>query len=268
MNEINNDKKLAVITGASSGLGEEFSRQIAASNQYNLLLIARREDRLKSLKQSLEKEIQLIGGQSKVEIYKCDLSNTSELDTLSKKIANEPIGLLVNNAGFGSVGGFLSSKLNKEHEMIDLNCKALIALTHAVLPRMYKEQSGAIINVASTAAFQALPYMSTYGATKAFVLSHSLSLGVESKKFNVCVLALCPGPTETEFHLVAGLPEKMSYLPAMSAREVVKQGLEAVAQGRMLKVNGSLNWFLATLARLLPPTVSARLVERVLRAHR
>jgi short-subunit dehydrogenase len=268
MNSIKSDKKLAVITGASSGLGEEFSRQIALQGKFNLLLVARRAERLERLKLSIENELRLQSINSEIRVYVCDLGKTSDLEALSIALAQEQIGLLVNNAGFGSVGGFLSANLAKEHEMIDLNCKALIALTHAVLPQMYRDKSGVVINVASTASFQALPYMATYGATKAFVLSHSLSLAVESKKFGVQFLALCPGPTETEFHLVAGLPEKMSYLPAMSAVNVVRQGLDAVERGYSLKINGVTNWLLATIARLLPPTVSARIVERVLRAHR
>ncbi|HZU50857.1 MAG TPA: SDR family oxidoreductase, partial [Sphingomicrobium sp.] len=183
-------KKLALVTGASAGLGVEFARQLAERG-YSLVLAARRRDRLERLAREL-------GDARAVAI---DLSGKDAAAKLFANIveAGEELDLLVNNAGAGLIGAFAALEPSRQRQMIDLNIGALVDLCRAVAPTMIARRSGGIINVASTAAFQPGPKMAVYFATKAFVLSFTEALHEELKPHGVSVSCLCPGPTRTEF---------------------------------------------------------------------
>ena len=262
--------KTALITGASAGIGYEYALQLAQLKKWNLFLVARRLERLQELKTKIESKIwKNLEDSPKLKVLKTDLNDQSSLDELLVKIDNgkTKVDLLVNNAGFGSVGPFAKSNLETELNMVSLNCLVPLKLTRHFLPIMKQQNHGTIINVCSTASFQPLPYMATYGATKAFLFSFSQALAAEAQDYGVQVLAHCPGPTDTEFHLVAGLSEKMSHLPAMKTKQVVREALKAIEQKKWYIVNGTYNKLLAKLSRLLPPPQSAKIVRHILKAH-
>ena len=237
---------VTLITGASAGLGVDFARQLAARGR-RLVLVARRKDRLDALADE-------IGNARAVAV---DLGEPGASPRLMADIAahGERVECLINNAGFGLWGRFASLDGARQRQMIDLNCGTLVELCHAVIPAMIARKSGAILNVASTAAFQPGPGMATYFATKAFVLSFSEALHEEVRKSGVRVTALCPGPTATEFGDVAGFKgngafEKLS----ASSSEVVAAGLKALDSNRAVVIPGLLNKFGAQGHRLLPRT--------------
>lgn len=188
----------ALITGASAGLGVEFARQFAARGA-NLVLVARRGDRLDAVAEELRSSV-------KVTTIVTDLAKPGAAAELAKTLAKKKIVVhsIVNNAGFGTSGRFINEDPARISEEIDLNVGALVDLTRTFLPGMLEHGRGALINVASTAAFQPLATMAVYGATKAFVLSFTEALWYETKKSGVGVLCLCPGATATEFFDVAG----------------------------------------------------------------
>jgi hypothetical protein len=189
----------ALITGASSGIGEQFAYALARE-KYDLVLTARREDRLNVVAGNARER-----GASRAEIIAIDLANHDSPRQIFERIsaAQIEIDYLINNAGFGTTGRFDRLPLERELEEIDLNVTSLVALTHLFLPAMAARRRGTIINVASTAAFQALPYMATYAATKAFVLSFTEAVAGEMAGTGVRVMALCPGPVRTEFQAIA-----------------------------------------------------------------
>jgi uncharacterized protein len=240
--------EIALITGASAGLGVDFARQLAANGK-RLVLVARRKDRLDAL------VAELGNGRAIDE----DLSLPGAVDRLMADLAahDEHVQLLVNNAGFGLNGRFTELDGKRQRQMIDLNCGALTELAHAVLPGMIERKSGAILNVASTAAFQPGPGMAVYFATKAFVLSFSEALHEEVKKHGVTVSALCPGPTATEFGEVAGFKPsgpsaKLFVDMAADSASVVRAGLKGLEQGRAIVIPGLANKATAQAHRFFP----------------
>lgn len=250
---------VALITGASSGLGAEFARHLARE-KYELILTARRKERLE---QAAEQARAL--GASAVRVIPCDLAQPSGPEELHRRIAGEAgaVDYLVNNAGFGARGRFDRLALGREIEQIGLNVIALVALTRLFLPAMVERGRGTIINVASTAGFQPLPFMATYGATKAFVLSFSQALAEEVRDAGVTVLALCPGPVRTEFQEIAGMDERVfPALAFMDPATVVAQAISAARRGKALRVTGALNLAMVEAQRLAP----RRLVTRIARA--
>src|SRR5436190_3610246 len=184
-----------LITGASSGIGEAFARKLATQG-HDLLLVARSEDKLIALCNELG-----LNHDVRAQYYVADLSQPDAPVRLleATRERNLEINLLINNAGFGSMGEFAQLDLERELNMIDLNVRSLVALTHLFLQPMRERKSGSILNVASTAGFQAVPFMATYAATKAFVLSFSEALWEENRPYGIEVMALCPGVTETNF---------------------------------------------------------------------
>src|SRR5436190_12742818 len=184
-----------LITGASSGIGEAFARKLATQG-HDLLLVARSEDKLIALCNELG-----LNHDVRAQYYVADLSGPDAPARLLAETQerNLEIDLLINNAGFGSMGEFAALDLDRELNMIDLNVRSLVELTHLFLQPMRERKSGSIINVASTAGFQAVPFMATYAATKAFVLSFSEALWEENRTYGIKVMALCPGVTETHF---------------------------------------------------------------------
>jgi len=239
--------RIALITGASAGLGAEFSRQLSKKG-YRLVLAARRKDRLDAL-------VDELGDARAVEI---DLSRAGAAAELIRDIesAGEQIDLLVNNAGFGLRGRVVALDPARQREMIDLNCGALTELCRAVAPAMAGRGSGAILNLASTAAFQPGPYMAVYFATKAYVLSFTEALHEELKPHGVKVSALCPGPTRTEFGEVAGIRTLGQFdRLAMESGPVVRAGLEGLEANRAIVIPGAVNKAGAWSTRLVPRSI-------------
>ncbi|MGH7836353.1 MAG: SDR family NAD(P)-dependent oxidoreductase, partial [Candidatus Binataceae bacterium] len=232
----------ALITGASSGLGEQFAYALARQ-RHDLVLVARRGDRLEQVA-ARAKEL----GAARVEIKAMDLGRRETPQAICDQLKHDQIEIhyLVNNAGFGTSGRFNQLALERELEEIDLNVTALVNLTHLLLPAMIARHGGTIINVASTAAFQPVPYMTTYAATKAFVLSFTEGLAGELAGSGIRVMALCPGPVKTEFQAVARNERAM--VPSfvwVPAERVVADAIAAAASGRMIYIAGALNFVTA-----------------------
>ncbi|BAG02575.1 short-chain dehydrogenase/reductase [Microcystis aeruginosa NIES-843] len=222
--------KTALITGASTGIGVVFARQLA-QRQMELILVARSRDKLEQLAAELEEQY---GVKVTVIVQDLTVAGAGKLvyDTMNQKGIN--VDLLVNNAGFGDYGAFSEQDLARQLEMIQLNNLVLVELSHYFLRPMLAGAGGAIINVASIAGFQPLPYLSVYAATKAFVLSFSESLWAENKDKGVEILALCPGPTESNFFEVARFPSAFMGKNGRldSAEVVVQEALTALANKR------------------------------------
>ncbi|HET7316067.1 MAG TPA: SDR family oxidoreductase [Sphingomicrobium sp.] len=235
--------RVALITGASSGLGEEFARKLSKRG-LRLVLAARRKERLDALAAEL-------GNARAVAI---DLGSDGAAADLVANIdqAGEWVDLLVNNAGFGLTGRFADQEPARLREMIDVNCGALTELCRAVAPQMIERRSGGILNVASTAAFQPGPGMAVYFATKAYVLSFTEALHEELKGFGVKVSALCPGPTATEFGEVAGFGKSIPKFAIAEAEPVVRAGLRGLGRNTAVVIPGLLNKLSGQGHRLLP----------------
>lgn len=250
------EPRWTVITGASSGIGAELARIFAARGSA-LVLAARRHERL----EDLGREIQAARGVP-VEIMALDLEDREAPPDLCEMLRERGIvpHTLVNNAGFGLRGRFATLPHERQIAMIDLNVTALTALSRLVLPGMIERGRGGILNVASTAAFQAGPNMAVYYATKAYVLSLSEALHEEAKPHGVTVTALCPGPTESEFSATADLENsKLFKGGAMTAAEVARLGVEGYEAGKAIVVAGTRN-FLGTIgAKLFPRSMTRRI---------
>ncbi|HEV2044943.1 MAG TPA: SDR family oxidoreductase [Sphingomicrobium sp.] len=235
---------VTLITGASAGLGADFARQCAARGE-RLVLVARRRDKLEALAKEL----------GNARAVAMDLGQPGAAAALIADLAayGEHVGTLINNAGFGLWGKFTALDGARQRAMIDLNCGTLVELTHAVLRGMIARGEGAILNVASTAAFQPGPGMAVYFATKAFVLSFSEALHEEVASKGVRVTALCPGPTRTDFGDVAGFKANGAF-DKMSARseDVVAMGLKALGKGRAVAIPGLINKAGAQAHRIVP----------------
>jgi short-subunit dehydrogenase len=250
----------ALITGASSGLGEQFAYAFGRQH-YDLMLVARREDRLAAVAGRARSL-----GAGSVRTIRADLAQRETPASLHEQIVTDKVHIdyLVNNAGFGTTGKFHRLELEREIEEVDLNVTAVVAMTRLFLPAMVERRHGTIINVASTAAFQATPYMATYGATKAFVLSFTEAVAAEMADRGVTVMALCPGPVRTEFQKVAN-NERVRFPSFLwtEAERVVEEAIAAAASGRSICVSGTINQALALGSKLAPRSLST-LVSRTL----
>jgi len=247
--------KVALVTGASAGLGVEFARQLSKRG-HRLVLAARRKERLEELAKEL-------GNARAVAI---DLSKGDAAAKLMADVAanGETVDLLVNNAGFGLIGRFAELDAARERQMIDLNIGVLTDLCRAVAPDMIKRKSGGIINVASTAAFQPGPKMAVYFATKAFVLSLTEALHEELKPHGIRVSCLCPGPTRTEFGDVAGFGGNGLFdRVAMNAAEVVETGLKGLDSNHAVVVPGWTNKVVAASTRFAPRPVVRKIAGAI-----
>lgn len=257
-------KGSALVTGASAGLGTHFARALAAEG-HDLILTARRADRL----EALAAEIRAANG-VKVEVIAADLAQPGGADALMAEVARRglAVNILVNNAGFGLAGSFAEQGRDQLGRMIELNCRALVELSHAVLPGMLQMRAGGILNVASTAAFQPGPWMAVYYASKAFVLSFSEALHEEVRRKGVHVAAICPGPTETEFFDAAAMGDDILLKRfAAPPGKVVRDGLKALKANRAVKVSGLLNAVMAGSIRFTPRAVIRRVVASVQRGR-
>ncbi len=252
--------KATLITGASSGIGEAFARRLAAE-KHNLILAARSEKKLHELCDELMLEHQITAHYVAIDLtaLEADLHLFQETEKHGFEV-----DWLVNNAGFGSMGDFANLELERELQMIQLNVQSLVALTHRYLPKMRERQSGVIINVASTASFQPVPFMATYAATKAFVRSFSEAIAEENRLFNIKVTALCPGPTDTKFFDVANA-ETFKMKGMQTSAAVVETALKAVESGKSTAVSGWTNYFGAKIVNFVPDALLTRVVGSVLR---
>jgi len=255
--------KTTLITGASSGIGESFARRLAARGD-NLLLVARSENKLASLCNELGRASNINAQYVAMDLTERDAPKQLFEETNRRKLEVE---LLINNAGFGSVGDFSQLDLQRELNMIDLNITSLVALTHLYLQPMRERKSGAIINVASTAAFQPVPYMTTYAATKAFVLSFSEALWEENRAHNIKVLALCPGVTETNFFSAARMGEKPQMRVAQTPEQVVETALKGLQRNNSHIISGWTNFLTTQSERLFPRSLITRMAGRMMRSQ-
>ena len=243
---------VTLITGASAGLGAEFARQCRKRGE-TVVLVARRAERLEELRRTL--------GDS-VFVHAADLSRPDRIEALFEWLQAEGLELetLINNAGFGATGAFADTPRERLLEMIDLNVRSLTDLCRLVLPSMIERKRGGILNVASTAAFQAGPYAAVYYATKAYVLSLTEALHHEAKGSGVRVSALCPGPTATEFFEVAGSPNSKLARVAVRPEGVVAAGLKGLDRNSPIVIPGAANKVGAFGTRFMPRSALRRIV--------
>ncbi len=253
------DQGLAVVTGASSGIGAAFARLLAAAGR-PVLLVARGQDAL----EALAKELRAAHG-VEAEVLVADLGTPEGRDAVwrATEERGRPVTLLVNNAGFGLVGPEAELPLERVHALLELNVVATAELTHRFLVAMKARGAGAILNVASTSAFYPTPYFSVYGASKAFILSFTHALHEEGRKDGVTVTCLCPGYTKTNFHAVAKMKSaEATPFPEMTAEAVAKIGLEAVRKRKAVVVTHPLDRAWIASGRFVPRSVPARLGAR------
>ena len=245
----------ALITGASAGIGEEFARQLAGRG-YDLILVARRRDRLEHLAEQLP---------TTAHVVDCDL--VSDAASLPGKVEElgVDVDLLVNNAGFGLRGRFLELDPEREAEMVRVNCEAVVTLTHAFVPKMVERARGGVITVASTAGMQPLPYEAVYGASKAFAISFMEALWMELQGTGVKMLVVNPGPVKTEWQSVAGYDDSTPIPPGMiTAEQCVSDALQAYDRNKRSTITGRFfPWFMR--ASKAPKGVKLRVAERMYR---
>lgn len=242
----------ALVTGASAGIGHALALGFAARG-YDLILTARRRDRLEALAAAIG---------PKTRIVEADLNDPAAPARLFAETG--PVDLLVNNAGLGAAGAFADSDLARQMEIVQVNIASLTALTHLYLAPMRHTRHGRILNVASTAAFQPGPMFAVYCASKAYVLSFSEALHSELSSSGITVTALCPGATISEFADVAGLSGSRLFRHAMTAEAVAKVGVDATLSGKRLAVAGLANSIGATGVRFVPRAAVLSIAKRLM----
>jgi short-subunit dehydrogenase len=251
-----------LVTGASSGIGADVARSLARRG-HGATLVARRAERLEELATELRQEHGV-----RVEVLEGDLADERSRARMLGQLAELALNVevLVNNAGFGSGGAFYELDAEREVEMVRLNVEAVIALCGRFVPEMVRRGRGAVLNVASTAAFQPLPRQATYGATKAFVLSFTDALHAELAGTGVTATALCPGPVRTEFADTAGIGEEAEGLPDVfwaDSPDVAEQGVRGLERDRRVVVPGLLNRAGALGGQHVPRSLLLRLAGRL-----
>lgn len=247
----------ALITGASAGIGEQFAHILGAAG-VPCVVVARRGDRLRELAAKYDG----------FEVLEADLQGDTGIDAVAARVASteNPVDLLVNNAGFGTSGPFHETAVERATGQVDLNVKALVALTHGAVNAFRARGGGHILNVSSVASFQASPNMAVYAATKSFVTSFTEAVHEENRGHNVKVSALCPGFVSTEFQAVSGGADRFTRTPRilwLKADEVARAGLDGVAKNRAIVVPG---WQYATLpavSKLTPRIVLRRIAGKI-----
>jgi short-subunit dehydrogenase len=257
--------KWALVTGASAGIGQALAHELAAGGTH-LVLTARRLDRLEALASELRAKHGI-----RTEVFAADLA---ERDAPEKIFAfteqrGLPVALLINNAGFGQYGEVPTVLPQRLLDMVQVNCSAVVYLTRLYLPEMLARKSGDVLILASTASFQAVPYISVYAATKAFDLLFAEGLAEEMRPYGIRVCALCPGSTESEFHDVAG-QNHLGFAAKRreTAEKVARTGLDALAAGRSTVVSGAGNAFGVISQRLVPRSMVTRIAARMFRPKR
>jgi uncharacterized protein len=249
---------LAVVTGASSGIGAALAAKLSRLGR-PVLAVARREERLVALAAAAS-----AGGCAPIHPLAVDLVDDASVARVVERA--EALGgaaWLVNNAGFGYHGAFETQDPARLARLVRLNCEAVVLLTHALLPQLRASQEGVVLNVASAAAFQPTPFMSVYGASKAFVLSFSEGLAEELRDAGVYVGAYCPGPVETEFGEVSGASERLDIVPqVLSAEDAATEALAQIARREVVFVPKALYRFATAASRFLPRSIIRRLSAR------
>ena len=251
-----------LITGASSGIGEEIARALAARG-LGVTLVARREDRLRKLASELSAEHGV-----RAETIACDVSDTDERERLVGEVANRglTVEVLVNNAGFGSGGAFHKLDARTEAGMVRTNCEAVVSLTGVYLAGMVGRRRGAVLNLASLISFQPVPFQSTYAATKAFVLAFTESVHGELHGSGVTVTAVCPGPVRTEFGEQGGFGGAEDRIPAfvwLTADKVAADAVKGLESGQRVVVPGALNRVAAVSGHYAPRALLLPLLRRL-----
>jgi short-subunit dehydrogenase len=249
-----------LVTGGSSGIGAAFAQSLAERGA-NLILVARSIDVLDETAARLRSSFSV-----NVETMRIDLADRADRERLIDTYVTRKIDLLINNAGLGSHGTFAEVSADEVLHLVDLNCAAVVELTRAFLPRMLQQNSGGVINVASTAAFQPTPQMATYGATKAFVLSFSQAISTECRRTGVNVMAFCPGAVATNFSSALGEPRLTDrvFSRAPGAAYVVPGALDAFARSKSLYIPGVSNRLAAISVRLAPRKLTALVTDKLL----
>jgi uncharacterized protein len=252
-------RQTALVTGGSGGIGLELAK-VLARHHFDVVLVARKRDTLEAAAGQLEGKFGITA-----HVFASDLTGRDAPQTIFDFLRNENIAIdaLVNNAGFGLGGEFVETDVKRELDMIQVNIAALTHLTKLFVPAMVKRQSGRVLNVASTAAFQPGPLMAVYYATKAYVLSFSEALAEELRNTGVTVTALCPGPTETSFADVAQMANSRLFkaFGVADAASVAEYGFDAMVHGKRLAIPGIRNKIVAQANRLAPRALSARLAR-------
>ena len=252
--------KWALVTGASAGIGKALAEQLAAGGAH-LVLTARRRDRLVELGRKLAAAHKI-----RTEVIAADLADPDAPEKIFAFTREKSIevALLINNAGFGSYGEFAASETQRQLNMVQVNCAAVVHLTRLFLPGMIERHAGDVLILASTASFQAVPYISTYAATKAFDLLFAEGLAEEMRPHGVRVCALCPGSTVSEFHEVAGQTRFVARNPE-TAEKVARTGLQALAAGKSYVISGAGNYMGAHTQRLVPRRLVTRITAKMFR---
>src|SRR5271157_6288591 len=252
--------KWALVTGGSSGIGVALAKQLAAGGTH-LVLTARRRERLEELARTLQQSYGI-----RAEVFTADLARPEapqEIYDFTKQNGIE-IDLLINNAGFGQYGELTAVEPQRLLDMVQVNCAAMVHLTRLYLADMVERRRGDVLILASTASFQAVPYISTYAATKAFDLLFAEGLAEEMKPHGVRVCALCPGSTESEFHEVAGHPASTKRAQE-TAEKVARTGLKALAAGKSYVISGLGNYLGAQSQRIVPRRLVTRIAATMFR---
>lgn len=254
----------ALITGASSGLGSDFAR-LFAQKGINLILVARREGNLKSLAQQLTDQYGV-----QAHVLAKDLSKTEEVNSIFPEVQSHhwEVDYLINNAGFGETGDFITQNKERLADMLEVNMKALTLLTHDFLPSMIQRKTGKVMLVASTASFQPGPGMAVYFATKSYVRSLGEALSYELRNTGVSLTILCPGPTQTEFIDNSGMKSisLVSFVKMPSSMEVAEFGFKSLMAGKRTVVHGALNKLGSVLTHLLPTGIILRVLHKLLKS--
>jgi short-subunit dehydrogenase len=258
-------QQTALITGASVGIGHELARQFAHGG-YNLILVARNEDKLRAVAE----EMRTLGVQA--DYILADLAQPAAPLALFADLKNrsQTIDVLVNNAGFGALGDFHQLDPQRQLDMIQVNVTAVVELTHLFLQGMIARNIGGILNLASTAAFQPGPHMAIYYASKAFVLSFSEAIAEELRGTNITVTALCPGPTESEFRTRAKMDDspvfRSKWIPTMTAAQVAKAGYQAFKTGKRIIIPGLVNKLAVQSNRIAPRRAVTKVAGKINRS--
>jgi uncharacterized protein len=250
---------VALVTGASSGIGAELAKLCAASGR-SVILVARDRNALEALASDLTRDYGV-----PARVLPADLSDPATPQRIFEQTSGEgPVEILINNAGFGLRGAFAETDWNAEARMMQVNITAVAHLTKLFLPDMLRRRAGRILNVASTAGFVPGPFMAIYYATKAFVISFSHAIANEVRGSGVTVTVLCPGPTRTEFERAAGMESAGLFKgPVMAADEVAREGFDAMMAGRVEAIAGVRNRWLMLGTRFLPRTMLANSIRRM-----
>ena len=251
------ERKTALITGATSGIGASFAQRFARDG-YDLILTGRREEVIRERAEALEKTYG-----AGVEVHILELTDVERFDAFLEEISRRDVDVLVNNAGFGLHRDFHRGKIGKWEAMLDVHAAAPLKLIHAVVPKMLEKGEGTIINVSSISAFLPLPKTSVYSSTKSFITVFSEALDFELGDRGIRVQSLCPGFTHTDFHSKMSVDKrKLAHLHWMSAEKVVDTSLSCIGRRKVVCIPGFRNRAMVFFLKLIPRKVYARLARR------